>query len=68
MFFEYGALYDGPDNLAKLYANAVDKRYNFLHLDLASNPSVAYKNLSQIIYKGKEAEEKAAQIKSDSDP
>ena len=68
MFFEYGALYDGPDNLAKLYANAVDKRYNFLHLDLASNPSVAYKNLGQIIYKGKEAEEKAAQINMDTDP
>lgn len=59
---EYGALYEGPENFKQLYAQAVNKRYNFLYLDLHSNPSKAYQNFNKLIYTGKEAEEQSNDI------
>jgi hypothetical protein len=47
---EYGARYGGDDNFKNLYKKATQKRYNFLYLDLQSNPSLAYNNFSNLIY------------------
>jgi hypothetical protein len=49
---EFGSRYGGERNYLKLYDKATEDPYNFLYLDLQSNPSVAYKNFNQMIYKG----------------
>ncbi len=54
---EYGAIYKGAENFKKLYKEATNKRYNFLYLDLQANPSLAYRNFSDLIFKGNEAGE-----------
>lgn len=56
---EYGAIYDGVDNFKKLYKTATNKKYNFLYLDLQSNPTKAYRNFNELIYKGKEPGEES---------
>lgn len=50
---EYGAIYDGVDNFKRMYKTATNQRYNFLYLDLQSNPSKAYRNFGELIYEGK---------------
>lgn len=54
---EYGAIYKGADNFKRLYKEATNKRYNFLYLDLQSNPTLAYRNFNELIFKGDEAGE-----------
>ena len=54
---EYGAIYDGVDNFKQLYKKATNQRYNFLYLDLQSNPTKAYRNFNELIYHGKDAGE-----------
>ncbi len=54
---EYGATYKGAENFKKLYKTATNKRYNFLYLDLQANPSLAYRNFGELIYKGNDAGE-----------
>lgn len=49
---EFGGTYGGDKNFVKLYKEATNQRYNFLYLDLQSNPSLAYKNFTELIYKG----------------
>tara|TARA_E500000318_G_scaffold111912_1_gene132599 strand:- start:21 stop:821 length:801 start_codon:yes stop_codon:yes gene_type:complete len=47
---EFGSRYGGDENFLKLYHEATAKRYNFLYLDLQSNPSKAYRNFTDLIY------------------
>jgi hypothetical protein len=49
---EFGSRYGGERNYLKLYDKATENPYSFLYLDLQSNPSIAYKNFGEIIYKG----------------
>lgn len=49
---EFGSRYGGEMNYFKLYNKATENPYSFLYLDLQSNPSIAYKNFGEIIYKG----------------
>jgi len=51
---EYSALYEGDKNFIKLYHEATNKRYNFMYLRLHHNPTQAWRNFSEMIYKGKE--------------
>ena len=55
---EYGARYGGDNNFKKLYNEATKERYNFLYLDLQSNPSQAYQNFSKLIYSKTSNQEK----------
>ncbi len=54
---EYGAIYRGMDNFKRLYREATNKRYNFMYLDLQSNPTKAYRNFSDLIFEGNDAGE-----------
>ena len=49
---EFGSRYGGERNYLKLYDKATENPYSFLYLDLQSNPSLAYKNFNELIYKG----------------
>ena len=52
IFEEYGDLYGGSKNLAKIYKLATPERYNFMYLDMQENPPLAYKNFDKLIAKG----------------
>ena len=54
---EYGSLYGGNDNFKKLYKQAVNKRYNFLFLDIQNNPTRAFRNFDELIYTGNDISE-----------
>jgi len=54
---EFGGRYGGEKNFTKLYKDATHDRYNFLYLDLQSNPSLAYKNFNELIFSSKDHEE-----------
>ena len=49
---EYGGIYGGEQGFRNIYFKATKGRYNFLYLDLQSNPSLAYKNFGELIYRG----------------
>ena len=50
---EYGDIYGGQDNFKALYRYTTSQPYNFMYCPLQSNPSEAYKNFTELIYKGK---------------
>ena len=45
---EWGSVFGGEQNFLALYKEATPERYDFLYLDLASNPPLACKNFTQI--------------------
>lgn len=47
---EFGARYGGDQNFLKIYKEATKKRYDFLYLDLQSNPARAFKTFKELIY------------------
>ena len=47
---EFSARYGGDKNFVKLYLQATKNRYDFLYLDLQSNPSKAYRTFKELIY------------------
>lgn len=47
---EFGARYGGDENFLKIYKQATKKRYDFLYLDLQSNPAKAFKTFKELIY------------------
>jgi len=49
---EYGDLFGGPDNWINLYKYATPDRYNFIYMDLQSNPPKMYKNFDELIAEG----------------
>jgi len=49
---EYGDLFGGPEKWIALYKRATPDRYNFIHMDLQSNPPVMYKNFDEVIAVG----------------
>ncbi len=50
---EYGDIYGGQENFKALYRYCTKERYNFMYCPLQSNPSEAFKNFTELIYKGK---------------
>ena len=49
---EYGDLFGGPEKWIALYKKATPERYNFIHMDLQSNPPKMYKNFDELIAEG----------------
>jgi hypothetical protein len=49
---EYGDLFGGPEKFIALYKRATPQRYNFIHMDLQSNPPKMYKNFDELIAEG----------------
>lgn len=49
---EIGDQFSGADNFLKIYYAATPKKYDFLYLDLQSNPPLAYHNFDKVIAVG----------------
>ena len=49
---EYGDLFGGEKRFLEIYKKATPNRYDFLHLDLKSNPPKAYHNFEKLIAEG----------------
>lgn len=47
---EYGDMYGGQKRFLELYKQATPHKYDFLYLDLQSNPSKAYSRFDKLIY------------------
>ena len=47
---EFAGNFGGERNFTKLYKQATSKKYNFLYLNLQSNPALAYRNFETLIY------------------
>jgi len=62
---EYGDLFGGQDQFLKLYQYATPDRYNFIHLDIQSNPPLMYKNFDEVIAVGEKSMVPLNGIKSD---
>tara|TARA_R110000737_G_scaffold114881_1_gene147810 strand:+ start:1319 stop:2134 length:816 start_codon:yes stop_codon:yes gene_type:complete len=52
---EYGDLFGGADQFINLYKYATPERYNFIHIDLQSNPPKMYKNFDVLIAEGEKS-------------
>lgn len=52
VFEEYGDSFGGPINMKKIYRLCCPERYNFMYLNLAENPPLAYRNFETLIAKG----------------
>lgn len=48
----FGSSFGGKDNFLRLYKEATSEKYNFLYLDLNSNPHKAFINFTELIYDG----------------
>lgn len=48
----YGDMYGSPEQMMALYKAATPDRYDFIHLDLQSNPPLMYRNFDQLIAEG----------------
>lgn len=49
---EIGDQFGGYDNFLKIYYTATPEKYDFLYLDLQSNPPLAYHNFEKVIAQG----------------
>ena len=49
---EIGDQFSGADNFLKIYYTATPEKYDFLYLDLQSNPPLAYRNFDEVIAVG----------------
>ena len=49
---EYGSLVGGSDNFMKLYKEIHKEKYQFMYLDLTTNPARVLRNFSEVIWEG----------------
>ena len=49
---EVGDQFGGADNFLAIYRKATPQKYDFLYLDLTSNPPLAYHNFEEVIAQG----------------
>ena len=49
---EYGDLFGGADRWMKIYRKATPNKFDFLYMDLQSNPPLAYRNFEKVIAVG----------------
>ena len=54
---EYGSLVGGIDNFMKLYKEIHREKYQFMYLDLTTNPARVLRNFSEVIWEGGNEEE-----------
>jgi hypothetical protein len=54
---EYGDLFGGEKKFLEIYRKATPNRYDFLHLDLQSNPPKAYHNFETLVAEGQDIKE-----------
>tara|TARA_R110000765_G_scaffold222631_6_gene326755 strand:+ start:76 stop:693 length:618 start_codon:yes stop_codon:yes gene_type:complete len=54
---EMGDQFGGYDNFLSIYHMATPEKYDFLYLDLTSNPPLAYHNFSHVVAKGGQKEQ-----------
>ena len=52
VFEEYGDSFGGYDNIKKIYKICCPERYNFMFLNLAENPPLAFRNFETLVAKG----------------
>ncbi len=58
---EIGDQFGGADNFLKIYYLATPEKYDFLYLDLQSNPPLAYHNFEKVIAHGGQHREEGAE-------
>jgi hypothetical protein len=49
---EYGSMVGGDDNFMKLYKEVHKDKYQFMYLDLTSNPARVLRNFSEVLWEG----------------
>jgi len=49
---EFSGMFGGDDNFRKIYNKATEVRYDFLYLDLQSNPARAFRNFEEQLAEG----------------
>ena len=49
---EYSGMFGGKEKFEKIYAEATKERYDFLYLDLQSNPARAFRNFETLLADG----------------
>ena len=49
---EYSGMFGGDDKFRKIYHKATEQRYDFLYLDLQSNPARAFRNFEDQLANG----------------
>ena len=49
---EFSGMFGGDDNFRKIYHKATEVRYDFLYLDLQSNPARAFRNFEEQLAEG----------------
>jgi len=49
---EFSGMFGGDEKFRKIYAKATEQRYDFLFLDLQSNPARAFRNFEEQIAEG----------------
>ena len=59
---EYGDLFGGADNWMKIYRQATPNKYDFLYMDLQSNPPIAYHNFEKQVAIGGFADKDADKV------
>jgi hypothetical protein len=52
---EYGDLFGGAERFISLYKSATPNRYDFIHLDLQSNPPKMFASFDRLIAEGEKA-------------
>ena len=49
---EYSGMFGGDEKFRKIYNKATEQRYDFLYLDLQSNPARAFRNFEEQLAEG----------------
>ena len=49
---EFSGMFGGDEKFRKIYAKATEVRYDFLYLDLQSNPARAFRNFEEQLAEG----------------
>ena len=49
---EYNGMFGGDEKFRKIYAEATKERYDFMYLDLQSNPARAFRNFETLLADG----------------
>lgn len=49
---EYNGMFGGDEKFRKIYAKATEVRYDFMYLDLQSNPARAFRNFETQLAEG----------------
>ena len=49
---EYGSMVGGDDNFMKLYKEVHKEKYQFMYLDLSSNPARVFRNFTELLWNG----------------